>query len=64
MNISKKILVAYDEWNFKPQILSIFHFDRVSDGRMAHILGVKPFLSGPRIFGSHSCLYVAFFVGI
>ena len=24
----------------KPQISSIFHFDRVSDGRMAHVLGV------------------------
>ena len=40
----KKILKAlsiYDKWNFKPQISSIFHFDRVSDGRMAHVLGVK-----------------------
>ena len=32
---------TYDEWNFKPQISSIFHFDRVSDGRMRHVLGVK-----------------------
>ena len=24
----------------QPQISSIFHFDRVSDGRMAHVLGV------------------------
>ena len=23
---------TYDKWNFKPQISSIFHFDRVSDG--------------------------------
>ena len=43
--ISKKNLVAYistyDKWNVKPQISSIFHFDPVSDGRMAHVLGVK-----------------------
>ena len=32
---------TYDNWNFKPQISSIFHFDRVSDGQMAHILSVK-----------------------
>jgi hypothetical protein len=25
----------------KPQISSIFHFDRVSDGQMAHVLGVN-----------------------
>ena len=31
----------YDKWNFKPQISSIFHFDWVSDGRMAHVLGVN-----------------------
>ena len=34
-------LSTYDKWNFKPQISSIFHFDRASDGRMAHLLGVK-----------------------
>ena len=33
----KKNLVAY---LLKPQISSIFHFDRVSDGRIAHVLGV------------------------
>ena len=32
---------AYDTWNFKPQISSIFHFDRVSDDRMAYVLGVN-----------------------
>ena len=32
---------TYDKWNFKPQISSIFHFDPVSDGRMAHILSGK-----------------------
>ena len=32
---------TYDKWNFKPQISSIFHFDWVSDGQMAHVLGVK-----------------------
>ena len=32
---------TYVKWNFKPQISSIFHFDWVSDGRMAHVLGVK-----------------------
>ena len=32
---------TYDKWNFVPQILSIFHFDQVSDVRMAHVLGVK-----------------------
>ena len=32
---------TYDKWNFKPQILSIFHFDQVSDGRMAHAVFVK-----------------------
>ena len=31
----------YDNWSFKPQISFIFHFDRASDGRMAHVLGVK-----------------------
>ena len=30
-----------NETDFEPQILSIFHFDRVSDGRMALVLGVK-----------------------
>ena len=34
------ISTYYDKWNLKPQISSIFHFDRVSDGRMAHVLGV------------------------
>ena len=33
----------YVEWNFKPQISSIFHFDRVSDSQMAHVSGVKEF---------------------
>ena len=32
---------TYVKWNFKPQISSIFHFDRVSDSRMAHVLGVN-----------------------
>ena len=32
---------TYDKWNFKPQISSIFHFDRESDGEMAHMLGVN-----------------------
>ena len=32
---------TYDQWNLKPQISSIFHFDRVSDGQMAHVLDVK-----------------------
>ena len=39
----KKNLVAdlqYDKRNFKPQISSIFHFDRVSDSQMARILGI------------------------
>ena len=27
----------------KPEISSIFHFDRVCDGQMAHVLGVKAF---------------------
>ena len=31
----------YVKLKFKPQISSIFHFYRVSDGRMAHILGGK-----------------------
>ena len=42
--IYKKILVVistYDNWNFKPQISYIFHFDRASDGWMARVLGVK-----------------------
>ena len=42
--ISKKNPVAYlhmTNETFKTQISSIFHFDRVRDGRMAHILGVK-----------------------
>ena len=29
---------TYDNWNFKSQISSIFHFDWAIDGRMAHIL--------------------------
>ena len=41
----KKNIVAYlstyGKCNFKPQISSIFHFDRESDGQMAHVLGVK-----------------------
>ena len=32
------VIPTYDEWNFKPQISSIFHFDQVSEGRMAHVL--------------------------
>ena len=44
----QKILVAYlhmiSETLIKPQISSIFHFDRASDGRMAHVLGVKKLL--------------------
>ena len=32
---------TYDNRNFKPQISSIFHFDWVGDGRMAHVLGVN-----------------------
>ena len=45
--ISKKNLAAYlqcryvdstyDNWNFKPQISSILHFDWASDGGMAHV---------------------------
>ena len=36
---------TYDKLNFKPQISSIFHFDRASDGRMADALGVnEPFV--------------------
>ena len=31
------------KWNFKPKISPIFHFYWVSDGRMAHKLGVKNF---------------------
>ena len=34
---------TYVKWNFKPQISSIFHFDQVSDGLMAHVLGVKTY---------------------
>ena len=26
---------TYDNWNFKPQISSVFHFDQTSDGQMA-----------------------------
>ena len=42
-NFPKKYcgISTYYEWHFKPQISSIFHFDGVSDGQMAHILGVK-----------------------
>ena len=47
--ISKKNLVAYlhmmnETLSHKfqgSQISSIFHFDRISDSRMAHVLGVK-----------------------
>ena len=34
-------IATYDKFNFKPQISSIFHFDRVSDSQLALILGVK-----------------------
>ena len=34
---------TYDKRNFKSQSSSIFHYDRVSDGRMAHILVVNDF---------------------
>ena len=34
-------LSTYDKWNSKPQISYIFNFDRVSDGRMAHVWNVK-----------------------
>ena len=37
----KKNLVAYLHIYFKPQISSIFHFDQVSDCKMANILGIK-----------------------
>ena len=37
--ISKKNLAAY--LNMINEILSILHFDRASDGRMAHILGIN-----------------------
>jgi hypothetical protein len=37
-NFQKKILRHI--YLLKPQISSIFHFDRVSEGRMAHVLGV------------------------
>ena len=42
----KKIggISTFDKWNFKPQISFIFHFDGVSDGRMAHVLGVNHIL--------------------
>ena len=45
--ISKKKIggiSTFDKWNFKPQISFIFHFDGVSDGRMAHVLGVNHIL--------------------
>ena len=37
----KKSCRIYEKSNFKPQILSIFYFDQVSDGRMDHVLGAK-----------------------
>ena len=41
-NFQKKScgISKYDKRNFTPQISSIFHFDRVRDGQMAHVLGV------------------------
>ena len=35
------VLVDAMDWSYKPQISSIFHFDWVSDGQRAHVLGVK-----------------------
>ena len=32
---------TYHKLNFKPQISFIFHFERLSDGPMARVLGVK-----------------------
>ena len=43
--ISNKFLAAYDKWNFKTQISSIFHFDRAGDGQMAHVLDVNAKMS-------------------
>ena len=42
-NFQKKScgISTYDNWNFKPQTSSVFQFDRASDGRMAHELGVN-----------------------
>ena len=44
-NFQKKSfgISTYVKWNFKPQISSIFRFDKVSDGQMVHVLGVKNF---------------------
>ena len=40
-NISAGSVSIHENWNFKPQISTIFHFDRASDSQMAHVLGVK-----------------------
>ena len=47
-SFQKKIcgISTYDNWNFKPWISSIFHFDRASDGWVAHVLGVNAFIFG------------------
>ena len=41
ISIKKNCGVSYHKWTFKPQISSIFHFDRVSDNWMAYVSGVK-----------------------
>ena len=42
-NFQKKFsgISSYDNWNFKPQISFIFHFERASESRMAHVLCVN-----------------------
>ena len=35
------IVHKYDKWNFKPKKSSMFHFNQVTYGRMARVLGVK-----------------------
>ena len=41
---------TYDKWKFKPKISYIFHFQLVSDGWMAHVLGVKPQITAKFFF--------------
>ena len=42
--IRKRKIFQLEKGNFKPQMLPIFHYDQVNEGRIAHILCVKVFL--------------------
>ena len=54
----------YDKWNFKPQISSIFHFDRISDNCMVYVLGVKQTSNHLQFQNMKNCLPILNFLNI